>query len=195
MKKVVSIALLALLGFGGLSAQERTKGEVEITPFIGYQESFFNGDNVSELDYRGAIKFSANVDYFFNDRWSLRSGLIYDSMGGKGFGYEAILDYLNIPLNANWHFGSTRKWNLNFGITPGFLISAKEDKEDIKEYLASFQLGTSFGIGYKLTISENFSLLFDVQNLLGITNIIEKDTFDRLNAGYSFNIGGVFVLQ
>jgi long-subunit fatty acid transport protein len=86
MKKVVSIALLALLGFGGLSAQERTKGEVEITPFIGYQESFFNGDNVSELDYRGAIKFGANVDYFFNDRWSLRSGLIYDSMGGKGFG-------------------------------------------------------------------------------------------------------------
>ena len=40
MKKVVSIALLALLGFGGLSAQERTKGEVEITPFIGYQENF-----------------------------------------------------------------------------------------------------------------------------------------------------------
>jgi len=75
------------------------------------------------------------------------------------------------------------------------LISAKEDKEDIKEYLASFQLGISFGIGYKLTISENFSLLFDVQDLLGITNIIEKDTFDRLNAGSSFNIGGVFVLQ
>lgn len=194
MKKVVSIALLALLGFGGLSAQERTKGEFEISPFIGYQQSFFNGDNVSELDPRGAIKFGANVDYFFNDRWSLRSGLIYDSMGG-GFGYEAILDYLNIPLNANWHFGSTRKWNLNFGITPGFLISAKEDKVDIKDYVASFQLGISYGIGYKLTISENFSLLFDVQNLLGITNIIEDDSINRFNAGSSFNIGGVFVLQ
>ena len=194
MKKVVCIAVMVLLGFGSLSAQERSKGEIEISPFIGYQQSFFNGDDVDEFDSRAAVRFGVNADYFFNDRWSLRSGLNYDSMGTKGFGSEVAINYINIPLNANWHFGSTRKWNLNFGITSGFLTSADSDGIDVKDEVSSFQLGISYGIGYKLEISENFSILFDWQGLVGISNIVKDETIniDRFNAGSSFNIGAVF---
>ena len=80
MRKLVCIAVMALLGFGGLRAQERSKGEIEITPFIGYQQSFFNGDNIDFYEPKYSFTFGVNGDYFFNYRWSLRSGLSYDTM-------------------------------------------------------------------------------------------------------------------
>ena len=176
-----------------LHGQERNKGSIELIPQLGYSNSFLNGENVNTSDTRGALRLGVTADYYFNDRWSFRSGLLYNGMGAANDVSELQLDYLNIPLNANWHFGSTRKWNLNFGITPGFLLTAKADGVDEKEFYKSFQVGISCGIGYKLEISENFSLLFDTQGLVGITNILEsRVSLNRLNAGSSLNIGGVF---
>ena len=193
MKKLLLIAAVAVFGFTNVNAQKRDAGQIELAPYVGYMNSFLNGDEVDDLDYRSAVNFGVRGDYFFNDRWSLRSGLNYDSMGAEFGALELQLDYLNIPINANWHFGSTRKWNLNFGLTPGFLLKAEEDGVDVKEFLNSFQLGISYGIGYKLEISSAFSILFDFQGLVGITNILEdSDDFTRLNAGSSLNIGGVF---
>tara|TARA_B110000091_G_scaffold116575_1_gene125733 strand:+ start:2047 stop:2649 length:603 start_codon:yes stop_codon:yes gene_type:complete len=200
MKKLVCIAAMALFGFGSLSAQERSKGEIEITPFIGYQQSFFNGDNIDLYEPKSSFTFGVNGDYFFNDRWSLRSGLGYDTMGSaiKGSNNDVELDYLSIPINANWHFGSTRKWNLNFGISTSFLLSANQvgNTDDIKDEVNSFQLGISYGIGYKLAVLDNFSILFDWQGLVGVTNFINNPGSDltQLNARGYFSIGGVFVL-
>ncbi|MGB2144020.1 MAG: porin family protein [Flavobacteriaceae bacterium] len=176
-----------------LNAQERDAGTIEVAPNIGYSSSFLNGDEVDELDSRGALQFGVLGDYYFNDRWSLRSGLSYFSMGASIPGSELQLDYLNIPINGNWHFGSTRKWNLNFGVSPGFLLKGDVDGEDVKDYYKSFQLAISYGIGYKIEISENLSILIDSQNLFGVTNILEdSNDFTRLNAGGSINVGGVF---
>ncbi|KAB1159326.1 porin family protein [Tenacibaculum aiptasiae] len=193
MKKLLLVAMMA---FGlTANAQQRESGDIELIPYIGYSSSTFNGDQVQSLDRRNTARFGVNADYFFNDRWSLRSGLNYDKMGTQFGSQESNLDYINIPLNANWHFGSTRKWNLNFGVTPGFLISAEDAAgTSFKNQVESFQLGISYGIGYKLEISDNFSLMFDAQGLVGITDIAKSDLFDRMNVGSSFNIGGVFKL-
>ncbi|WP_299157621.1 porin family protein [uncultured Tenacibaculum sp.] len=193
MKRLLVIAMVA---FGlTASAQERESGDIELIPYVGYSTSTFNGDQVQGLDAKNSVRFGVNADYFFNDRWSLRSGLNYDKMGTEFGSQEANLDYLNIPLNANWHFGSTRKWNLNFGVTPGFLLTAEnENGISFKNEVKGFQLGISYGIGYKLEVSDNFSLMFDAQGLVGITNIVKSSLFDRMNVGSSFNIGGVFKL-
>lgn len=176
-----------------LNAQERLNGTIEITPNIGYSISFLNGDKIDELDSRRALQFGVTGDYYFNDRWSLKFGLSYFGMGASIPRYKLNLEYLNVPVNANWHFGSKRKWNLNFGISPGFLIKGSLNNEDIKEFYKSFQLAISYGLGYKIEISDSFSILIDGQGLLGISNIIENsDSLKRLNAGSSVNVGGVF---
>ena len=197
-KNLFGILIFTFISYS-LFSQEREKGTFEITPKIGYISSFLNGDNVDEFESRGAIRFAVNVDYYFNDRWSLRSGINYDSMGFKIFGNETPLDYINIPVNANWHFGSTRKWNLNFGITPGFLIKAEEEGVDLlnqnEDIVETFQLAVSYGIGYRLEITEKFGLLFDFQGIVGVTNVNAVNDLTRLNAGSSFNIGGVFALD
>lgn len=135
------------------------------------------------------------MDYFFNDRWSLRSGLLYQTMGTQFFGYEEKLNYLTLPINANWHFGSTRKWNLNFGPSIGFLMSAENNQgQDLKDLVNSTQFGLSYGIGYKIEVNEKFSILVDFQGMTGLSEIDKEGVFNIKNAASSFNVGGVFKL-
>lgn len=192
MKKLLFIAFAATSM--SIFAQAREKGTIELTPHIGYATSFWTGDNANSDDSRNSLRIGASGDYFFNDRWSLRSGVIYNSMGADDSFDEIVLNYINIPVNANWHFGSTRKWNLNFGLTAGFLASAELDGNDVKDFIENFQLGISYGIGYKLEITENFSLLFDLQALVGLTDISVETAFTNQNVGSSLNIGAVFKL-
>jgi len=196
MKKLLLSTAVAVFFLTNVNAQERSSGDIELIPHVGYMSAFLNGDEVDGLDERGSFNFGVIGDYFFNDRWSLRSGINYDSMGASIPGSDLTLDYINIPINANWHFGSTRKWNLNFGVTPGFLTKADLDGEDVKDGYKSFQLGISYGIGYKIEISDSFSILVHGQGLVGVTNILSEeaggDDFTRLNAGSTISVGGVF---
>lgn len=201
MKKIL-FPLFALASFGFANAQIKEKATIEITPKIGASSfgEFTTNDN---SDYNAGIELGATVDYYFNNRWSLRSGLIADKMGSKNqisanF-YEDELNYLSIPVNANWHFGSTRKWNLNFGLSPSFLTKAKfkengNTTEIPKEAIESFQLGFSYGIGYKIGINEKFGVLIDAQFFNGLTNINKASQERIVNGGYSFNLGGVIQL-
>ncbi|QKJ61981.1 porin family protein [Flavobacterium sp. M31R6] len=210
MKKIL-LSLLAVISFAFTNAQSREKGTVEITPKIGY--SGFGEDNEGKsTDSNSGAEFGVTTDYYFNNRWSLRSGLVFDKMGGKYkmlvdyiydiyttpnpyINYEDKLNYLSIPLNANWHFGSTRKWNLNFGFSPSFLLSAKVNSTEIpKSTINSFQLALTYGIGYKFEVTEKFGILIDTQFFNGLTNINNASDNKIFNAGYSFNVGGVIQL-
>ena len=127
MKKIL-LSLITLASLSFANAQVKEKGTFEITPKIGISGFTESVDNEYTKPNSG-VAFGATADYYFNNRWSLRSGLVFNKMGGKysdsGNFYEDKLNYLVIPINANWHFGSTRKWNLNFGLSPSFLIDAK----------------------------------------------------------------------
>ncbi|MGX7666616.1 porin family protein [Flavobacterium pedocola] len=193
MKRIFCLGLL-LSGLFGFS-QQREKGAIELTPLIGYSSANYYGEDDLSNDPISSVNFGADADYFFNDRWSLRSGLLFQTMGSEVFnGYEEKLTYLTIPVNANWHFGSTRKWNLNFGPSAGFLLSAKGNSEDIKDMVNSFQLGLNYGIGYKIEVSDKFSILIDYQGMTGLTEIAKESEFTIKNAYSSFNVGGVIKL-
>ena len=184
--------IILFIGLAGFS-QKRNRGTFEVIPNIGFAGSNLMGSDLVYSDTRFAFQTGVNLDYYFNDRWSLRTGLSYFSMGAQSFFDQLELNYLNIPINANWHFGSTRKWNLNFGITPGYLLNASSQDEDLEELFTSFQLAFSFGIGYKLEITKSFSLLIDYQRLFGLTNIVKETELSGIrNNADSINLGAVF---
>jgi hypothetical protein len=202
MKKKL-LSLIALVCFGLTNAQIREKGTIEITPKIGY--SRFNQQSEKEYNgYNPALEFSGTIDYYFNTRWSLRSGLAYSKMRGEGVVLDGFfqnqLNYLSIPLNANWHFGSTRKWNLNFGLSPSFLISGSAETNDYSssnidiKVVKPFQLGMTFGLGYKIEITKKCGILLDGQWFNGLTNIAKSGPYIFKNSGFTYNIGGVFQL-
>ena len=197
MKKNL-LPLIALVSFTFANAQIKEKGTIEITPKIGYS-SFSENNEGENTDSNSGVAFGATADYYFSNRWSLRSGLSFNKMGGEypseGVIWEDKLNYLSIPINANWHFGSTRKWNLNFGVSPSFLLNAEvNDIEISNDVIKSFQLGLTFGIGYKIEITEKFGILLDYQLFSGLTNINNASSSNITNIGDSFNIGGVIEL-
>lgn len=197
MKKIL-LPLIALISFTFANAQSRQKGTIEITPKIGFSTFNENNEN-NNTNSNSGVAFGATADYYLNNRWSLRSGLLFDKMGGEysygGMAFEDKLNYLTIPLNANWHFGSTRKWNLNLGFSPSFLLNAEVNGTEIpKSAIESFQLGFTYGIGYKIEVNEKFGILLDWQGFAGLTNINNATNDNIKNSGGSFNVGGVIQL-
>lgn len=182
--------------------QEREKGTIEVSPYLGYHSSSINNDDVLVADYKTRTSVSLGVlgDYYLNDRWSLRSGLVFSPMGGRPIDSDDSnptlkMNYLNIPINANWHFGSTRKWNLNFGLSNGILTKASIGDLDVKDDLKGYLLNLNFGIGYKFKISENFGIRLDFQGLFSLSDPFDEEEESDiywLSSGGSYNVAGVF---
>jgi hypothetical protein len=77
MKKII-LSVVAVLAFGTVSAQSREKGTFELTPQIGYSSANYYGNQVTASNTpMSTVTYGVGADYFFNDRWSLRSGLLY----------------------------------------------------------------------------------------------------------------------
>jgi len=201
MKKLLLIAAIAVFGLQ-VNAQSDS-GDFTLAPQVGLNLSNYTSSENLNNDIR--VSFNAGVigEYYFNDRWSLRSGLLYDSKGTKveasGQDFIDKLNYLAVPIHANWHFGSTRKWFLNFGPTFGFLLSAKADTPDgeidIKDGVNSFDIGLGLGIGYKFNISDNTEFFIQYQGYNGFISLNEDDTnINLFNATSAINIGAIFKL-
>ncbi|MBO3116337.1 PorT family protein [Winogradskyella sp. DF17] len=199
MKKLLLIVVLAVLPCLTIQAQSDS-GDFTISPQIGVNLSTYSSD----ATYNSRISFAAGVigEYYFSDRWSLRSGLLYNPMGAEdGLNIVDKLNYLTIPLNANWHFGKKRNWYLNFGPAVSFLLKAESEFPDgntldVKDVVSSLDVGLVVGIGYKFDVAENFQLNIDYQGYGGFIDIDDANNlpFSITNSRSSFNIGGVFSL-
>ncbi|MGV9004203.1 outer membrane beta-barrel protein [Flavobacterium sp.] len=194
MKNVI-LTVIAVFAISIANGQVREKGAIEITPQIGYSSANYFGKDVGGAnDPIVDATFGVAGDYFFNNRWSLHSGLLFQTMGTKVGSLKEELKYLTIPVNANWHFGSTRKWYLNFGPSVGFIMSAKSDGVDVKEFTNSTQIGFNTGIGYKIAVSEKFSISIDYQSVYGLNDVAKDSEYSFRNNFGSFNVGGVIKL-
>ncbi|MBS1534880.1 MAG: PorT family protein [Bacteroidetes bacterium] len=199
MKKHFCIGLLlfSLIGFS-----QNIKGTFEIIPVIGVASSNYHSSQKNNNDPVTTVNFGSYADYYFNDSWSVRSGLLVQTMGSEyrngAFNTEK-LNYLTVPLLVNWHFGTMRNWNLNVGFSLGFLNSAKSSGVDVKKYFNTTQYGLNYGIGYTFHIHEKFGLLVDFQGMSGLSNILKSSSTNinqptTTNLYNSINVGGVFVL-
>jgi len=193
MKKGFLIISIILLANSIIFSQEQSSGTIEIIPNIGYTASSVIGENSPQTDDRLSYQVGIIGDYYFNGRWSIRTGISKYNMGAESYGSKLNLSYLNIPIAANWHFGKTRKWNLNFGLSSGLLLSGDVDGRDVKNDYRSFQFGLNYGIGYKIRITENIRILIDHKGVIGLTPILKSNSPIWLNVSSGYNLGWVFL--
>jgi len=207
MKKLLLISTIACLGLLKVNAQD--KGDIELGAGLGLSLS-----NVSTIDgqnntsYLTSITGGVSGEYYFSDRWGIKSKLIYDNKGwSEGFLTDEDsnttiitdfeLSYLTIPVMANYHFGSKRNWYLNFGPYVGILLNA-EDSElglDLKDGFQSSDFGLALGIGYKFQVGDNIKLFVEYDGQAGFTDVFEENSGDAIrNARSSINIGALFNL-
>ena len=197
MKKLILSTLLIVTFSFNVFAQDQ--GEFEIGVGIGVNFASFFGDDADLVGANTRTSFLAGVtgEYFFNDRWGIKSGLIFDSKGSEfNGGGEARLNYLFIPIYANWHFGRNRGWYLNFGPHVDFLLSAEnEDDEDVSDVISSTDVGLGVGIGYKFRLSDSIKLFIEYQAAGGFIPVIDtgdSDDPDFTNTRGGFKVGILF---
>ena len=201
MKKIFTTLFMVLSVLTLVQAQNRSKG-IEFGIGGGYTRSYMveNATNKTSTGRNGFNLF-VSADNYFSDRWSLKAKIAYDE---KGFtdvlnprpnvtvsGVDFKLMYITVPVMANWHFGKTRNWHLNFGPYIGFLQSAEENysKINLKPNLNSTDLGFSGGIGIKIPVSNQTKFFIEYEWQSGFTNVIKNMSPSVQNARNSLNIG------
>ncbi|MES2411098.1 MAG: porin family protein [Bacteroidota bacterium] len=206
MKKIILVALMAFGISSNLSAQK--KGDVEFGLNIGFNSSSVS-DNEYSYDSSTGLNVGGSLDYYFSSVWSLKVKMIYDQKGwdndvilntddGEYYPTDYNLDYLTIPVMANWHFGNKREWYINFGPYFGFLMSAKDTQfdADVKEFFNTNDFGLAAGIGVKLPISNKLKFFAEIEGQGGFTDINKEPGYASLtNSRSSINVGLNFLLK
>jgi hypothetical protein len=206
MKKNILVALIAFGISSNLSAQK--KGDVEFGVNIGFNNSSVS-DEYGSYDSSIGLNLGGSLDYYFSRDWSLKVKMIYDQKGwdndfirnlddGRLYPTDYNLDYLTIPVMANWHFGNRREWYLNFGPYFGFLISAKDTQfdADLKKFFNTNDFGLAAGIGVKIPISNKLRFFAEIEGQGGFTDINKDPGYRSLtNSRSSLNVGLNFLLK
>lgn len=209
MKKTL---LFAVVASSAVNAQIRERNDIEIAPFIGINSSNYYGD-VSLNNSNKALYtpvFGVTADFYMNNRWSLRTGLEYQTLGSSVYTSELInnpqnnyyyryfyesekLNFVAIPIHANIHIGKSRNWHINFGPTVSFLTGANFGGEKVEiDNLRKEHVGFGLGFGYRFNIHENFSLGIEHQEYISFTNNL--NTFNSYGS-FIGNIAGNFSVK
>ena len=196
MKKIILVALVAFGISLNLSAQK--KGDVEFGVGLGFNSSAVS-DEYNSYDSSTGLNVAGSLDYYFSSVWSLKVKMIYDQKGwdndeilnlddGQYYPTDYNLDYLTIPVMANWHFGNHKEWYLNFGPYFGFLMSAKDTQfdSDVKKFFNTNDFGLAAGIGVKIPISNKLKFFAVFQSrAAGFWIVCICGVPEQLNATYN----------
>ncbi len=210
----ISFIVFLFSFFISFSTYSQTKGIVEYGVNIGYNSSTVS-NSIDSATRGNGLNLGVSIDYYFSKRWSIKGKLIYDQKGwDKGFiefydfdpnsegpsgsyttNYD--LNYLTIPVMANWHFGRTKNWYFNFGPYVGFLMSAKETRFgiDVKEAFNTTDFGLAFGIGVKIPVSDKLKISLEYDEQTGFSNIFKESNETITNSRSSFNVGVNFLMK
>ena len=202
MRKIFTI-LAIVLGFYSLASAQEQKGNIEFGVNIGLNNSYVQESGTSQHT-NGVTGFNVGIsaDSYFSDRWSLKVKLIYDQKGWAN-GYltdvngneidnvDYKLNYITIPIMANWHFGHTRNWYLDFGPYIGILTSAKAAGYDVKSAFNTVDGGLAFGIGIKILISDRAKFFIEAEGQGGVSDVFSNNNNgpSLQNSCSSLNIG------
>lgn len=205
MKKVIIATFVVFCV--SISAMAQQKGTIEYGLNVGYNSATVSTED-DTADYGDGFNIGFSADYYFSNRWSIKGKLIYDQKGwdrgfienlntGATYKTNFNLDYITIPVMANWHFAKKRNWYLNFGPYVGFLMSAKETKfdMDVKDGFNNTDFGLGIGVGVKIPVSDKLKISLEYETQSGLTDVFKDSNEPITNSRWSLNFGVNFLLK
>jgi len=201
MKQVLIILCLSITTISLSQTQNTIENGFTIEPYIGFSTSTFILEDAPQSSFLKTEVYGINGNYYFNNSWSLKFGLINDKMGGSLFGLSVLTpdgninflsdveqqSFITLPLQASWHFGKRKRWNVAFGLT--YSISTGAEIEIGGQRNSSFT-SSSYDIGYRVPVSGGF-IQFNSSTLLRFKE--DNSPFDSqmrnmLTIGYLYNL-------
>ena len=182
------------------SAQKtlRDNGSFTLQPKVGLAIGTFSGDytKVADEDPKSRYGVIAGLEgeYYINDWLSAAAGISYAQQGwkfeGTGIDQTTKLDYLNVPLTANFYV--SRGFALKTGVQFGFLMSAKQNSTDVKDDCKKLNVSVPIGLSYEFS-----NIVVDARYNISVTKANKyTNAFDdtsrsdllQITLGYKFGL-------
>ena len=174
MKKLMMIAVMAIVAMTA-SAQNtlRDNGAFTLQPKVGLGLGSFSGEYVKvagESDPKTRVGFLVGVEgeYYINSWFSAALGLNYAQQGWKVDDVAAKLDYLNVPLTADFYVAPGLA--LKTGVQLVFLMNAKSGDSDMKDLCNKTNFSIPIGVSYEIS---NFVL--DIRYNVALSKVNKYD--------------------
>ena len=183
MKKFMMIVAMA---FATLTASAQAEaGTLTLKPLVGINVANITND---EGDAKVGLAAGAELGYQLNESFAVTAGAIYSMQGAKSEGVKLNLDYINIPILANYYI--TKGLAVKAGIQPAFKVKS-EAKADVvsvdMDGFKSFDLSIPVGLSYEVS-----DFVIDARYNWGMTKVLEG--FDSKNTVFQFTVGYKFAL-
>jgi len=186
MKKVLTvIAVLALISTASFA---QTKFGVKLgTNFANVKYDLDGGGSISPDSKVGFVIGGFANFSIVEEKFAIQPELLFSGQGFKMDDDKVSLNYLSVPVIAKYYFGG---FNVQAGPQLGFLMSAKDDGDDIKDNMKGIDLGMNIGAGYDLEMG----LGFDARYYMGMSNISDVDGDDGSlkNKGFQITVSYAF---
>ena len=183
MKKFMMMVAMA---FATLTASAQAEaGTLTLKPLVG-----INVANITDGDCDAKVGLAAGAElgYQLNESFAVTAGAIYSMQGAKSEGVKMNLDYINIPILANYYI--TKGLAVKAGIQPAFKVKS-EAKADVvsvdMDGFKSFDLSIPVGLSYEVS-----DFVIDARYNWGMTKVLEG--FDSKNTVFQFTVGYKFAL-
>jgi hypothetical protein len=181
MKKIFCIVAAILLTVSTVTAQETHFGLK-----AGVNLSSVDITNSDDFKSKAGIHIGGLAHIHINDHFALQPELVYSMQGGKDGDEKLNLNYINIPVLAQYMINDG--FRLQTGPQLGFLTSAKSKVGDVeisvKDEISSIDFSWVFGFGY--LFPSGFGL--DARYNLGISNIRDNNDFKAKNRVFQFGL-------
>lgn len=183
MKKILLLAVVTVLGFTNVNAQE-----IKFGAKGGLNFASISGDNTKGIDAVTSFNFGVLSEIPISDKFSFQPELMYSGQGYSFNDNTIALSYLNIPLMGKYYL--TKGLSIEAGPQIGFLLSAKNEKTDVKDSFNTFDFGVNLGLGYKLDNGLNFGVRYN----LGLTDInnLDNSSIENKNGVFQISVGYFF---
>lgn len=185
MKKIMLTAL-AVMSFVFANAQEIKFGVKGGVNFANLEQDA-NGSSLTGFNAGGFAEIK------LSEKFTLQPEVLYSTQGSDfsedGYSDKLKLSYLNVPVMAKFYV--IQKLNVEVGPQIGFLLSAKETGENVKEFFKSVDFGLNAGIGYDFT-KNIFAGIRYYRGLLNIVHNTDGDDIKAVNSVFSISAGYKF---
>ena len=186
MKKMMMIAAMMIAAISANAQNE--VGQITLQPKAGINISTITGDYNDKKAKVGLVA-GVEAEYGISEKFGLAAGLLY-SMQGCGFketSYKYKLDYLNIPIVAQFY--PVKGLALKAGVQPGFCLSAKAGSAKITNK-QSFDFSIPVGLSYEIS-----KIVIDARYNFGVTKTFKDiQNWSPKNSVFHFTVGYKFGL-
>ncbi len=136
-----------------------------------------------------AFHLGGFAEFKISDKFAVQPELLYSAQGAKFTGGDLNLNYINIPVMAKYYVADA--FSIEAGPQIGFLMSAKLDGTDVKDFCNSTDFGLNLGAGYNLNETMSLGLRYnmgfsDIEKDLLPAQSGSKNSSIQISFGYKF---------